>query len=133
MTPHDDGAPTGADEGAGNPSAFDLDDEQFDQFAAELRRIFGETAGPDDADRPSRKMMWVLPAPTFDEAMVLLREVPDGSGEAGLKALLHERFPALADATDEDPWADEPSDDAPVEGDAARIEGDAERGGADAS
>ena len=107
MTNHDQ-APGGADEpNAGNPSAFDLDDEQFDQVAAELQRIFGDTASPGDADRPSRKMMWVLPAPTFEEAMALLREVPSGSGEAGLNALLMERFPALADAADDDPWADE--------------------------
>ena len=127
MTPRPDDAPSSADDAnAGNPSAFDLDDEQFEQFAAELKRIFGDSSGPDDADRPSRKMMWVLPAPTFDEAMLLLREVPSGSGEAGLNALLHERFPALADATDDDPWAEEPPED-------ARVEGDAERGGADAS
>jgi hypothetical protein len=110
MTAHHDDAPAGADdENAGNPSAFDLDDAQFEQFAAELQRIFGATAGPGDADRPSRQMMWVLPAPTFDEAMVLLRQVPSGSGEAGLNALLLERFPALADATDDDLWADEPA------------------------
>lgn len=115
MTAHDDAAGD-----AGNPSAFDLDDAQFEQFAAELQRIFGETTG-DDADRPSRKMMWLLPAPTFDEAMVLLREVPSGSGEAGLNALLLERFPALAEAAEDDPWADAPP------------EGDAIEGGADAS
>ena len=112
MTADHDNAPTGADdENAGNPSAFDLDDAQFEQFAAELTRIFGTTAGPGDADRPSRQMMWVLPAPTFDEAMELLRQVPSGSGETGLNALLSYRFPALADATDDDLWADEPAGD----------------------
>ena len=116
MTTHDD-----ASDGAGNPSAFDLDDAQFEQFAMELQRIFGDTAAAGDADRPSRKMMWVLPAPTFDEAMALLREVPSGSGEAGLNALLMERFPALAEAAEDDPWADAPP------------EGDAIEGGADAS
>ena len=116
MTAHDN-----APDGAGNPSAFDLDDAQFEQFATELQRIFGDTAAAGDADRPSRKMMWVLPAPTFDEAMVLLRQVPSGSGEAGLNALLLERFPALAEAADDDPWADAPP------------EGDAIEGGADAS
>jgi hypothetical protein len=122
MTAHHDEAPAGADDAnAGNPSAFDLDDAQFEQFAAELQRIFGPDASSDDADRPSRKMMWVLPAPTFDEAMTLLREVPSGSGEAGLNALLLERFPALAEAADDDPWADEPP------------EGDAVKGGPDAS
>ena len=109
MTPHDDDAPERATP-AEPPSAFDLDDAQFEQFQAELERIFGPQ--PEDAaDRPSRKMMWVLPAPTFDEAMALLREVPSGSGEAGLNRLLQERFPALAEP-DEDPWADAPPDDA---------------------
>ena len=115
MTAHDN-----APGDAGNPSAFDLDDAQFEQFAAELQRIFGEDSA-EDADRPSRKMMWVLPAPTFEEAMALLHEVPSGSGEAGLNALLRERFPALADAADDDPWAEAPP------------EGDAVQGGADAS
>ena len=93
-----------------HPSAFDLDEAQFEQFTAELERIFGPPPEGDDAERPSRKMMWVLPAPTFDEAMALLREVPSGSGEAGLNALLLERFPALAEAEDDDPWSDPPAE-----------------------
>ena len=93
------------------PSAFDLDETQFEQFQSELERIFGESPDAGAADRPSRKMMWVLPAPTFEEAMALLREVPSGSGEAGLHRLLQDRFPALAEP-DDDPWADEP----PAEG-----------------
>lgn len=104
MTNHD-GTPD-------HPSAFDLDEARFEQFTAELQRIFGPPPETDDPDRPSRKMMWVLPAPTFDEAMALLREVPSGSGEAGINALLMERFPALAEAEEDDPWSEPPTGDA---------------------
>ena len=106
MTAHHDDAPERAAP-AEPPSAFDLDDAQFEQFQAELERIFGPQSD-DASDRPSRKMMWVLPAPTFEEAMALLREVPSGSGEAGLNRLLQERFPALAEP-DDDPWTEESS------------------------
>jgi hypothetical protein len=102
MTPNHDDTPE-------LPSAFDLDEAQFEQFTAELERIFGPSPDGDDPDRPSRKMMWVLPAPTFEEAMALLHEVPSGSGEAGLNALLMEHFPALAEAEEDDPWSDPPA------------------------
>lgn len=88
------------------PSAFDLPDAEFEQFQAEVHRILGESAD-ESSDRPSRKMFWLLPAPTFAEAMALLREVPSGSGEAGLHRLVAERFPALAEP-DTDDWADDP-------------------------
>ena len=89
------------------PSIFDLPDDQADALHAELARIFGPTPADGGGERPSRSFMWVLPAPTFDEAIALLREVPSGSGEAGLNAMLAQRAPELAEPVEDDTWADE--------------------------
>jgi hypothetical protein len=119
MTAHPDDAPERAGHvPAEPPSAFDLDAEQFEQFNQELERIFGPAPEADGTDRPSRKMMWVLPAPTFEEAMTLLRDVPSGSGEAGLNRLLQERFPALSEP-DDDTWADDPAGEGDEDDDAS--------------
>ena len=96
MTPADDA-----------PSIFDLPDDQLELLHQELGRIFGGPADDAGGERPSRSFMWVLPAPTFDEAMALLREVPSGSGEAGLNAMLALRAPELAEPEQDDTWTDE--------------------------
>jgi hypothetical protein len=102
----DDPSPRPDAEPVEPPSAFDLPDAEFEQFQAEVHRILGASAD-ESAERPSRQMFWLLPAPTFAEAMALLREVPSGSGEAGLHRLVAERFPELAEP-DTDDWADDP-------------------------